>query len=84
MQFFRWHLISISLLLLSISFPVLAFAKTVPALAVLSQLKGEVKAGPAKKMMEGFDGKMLWKRYRVRTEKKSGATIFFHLVEKVI
>ena len=77
MQFFRWHLISISLLLLSISFPVLAFAKTVPALAVLSQLKGEVKAGPAKKMMEGFDGKMLWNRYRVRTEKKSGATIYF-------
>lgn len=78
MQFFRWCLISISFLLLSSSFPVRALAKTAPALAVLSQLKGEVKAGSAKKMMQGFSGKMLWNRYRVRTGKKAGVTIFFN------
>ncbi|MBT3214136.1 MAG: hypothetical protein HN351_05775, partial [Deltaproteobacteria bacterium] len=64
--------------MLSFSVTVPAVAKTSPALAVLSRLKGEVNAGPAKKMSEGFNGKMLRNRYRVRTEKKSGATIFFN------
>ena len=78
MQFFRWYLITVSLSLLSLTVPVPALAKISPALAVLSQLKGEINAGPAKKMSEGFNGKMLRNRYRVRTEKKSGATIFFN------
>ena len=78
MQFLRWCLITISLSLLSFSFPVTAVAKTSPALGVLSLLKGEVTAGPAKKMSAGFNGKMLRNRYRVRTGKKSGATIFFN------
>ena len=78
MQFFHWCLITISLSLLSFSVPVPAVAKTSPALAVLSRLKGEVKAGPAKKLSAGFNGIMLRNGYRVRTEKKSGATIFFN------
>ena len=49
MQFFRWYLITVSLSLLSLTVPVPALAKISPALAVLSQLKGEVNAGPAKK-----------------------------------
>ena len=78
MQFFHWFLIIVSLSLLSFSVPVSAIAKTSPALAVLSQLKGEVKAGSAKKMSVGFNGKMLFYKYRIRTEKKSGATVFFN------
>ena len=78
MQFFRWCLITISLSLLSFSVQVPAMAKTSPALAILSRLKGEVKAGPAKKLSVGFNGKMLRNGYRIRTEKKSGATIFFN------
>ena len=78
MQFFQWFLITISLSLLSFSVPVPAVGKTSPALAVLSRLKGKVKAGPVKKISVGLNGKMLRNRYRVRTEKKSGATIFFN------
>ena len=78
MQFFRWCLIPISLSLLTFSFPVPVVAKASPALAILSRLKGEVKVGPAKKMTIGFNGRMLRNMYRVRTEKKSGATIFFN------
>ena len=77
MQLFRCCFITISFLLLFISFPDLVLARTSPALAVLSQLKGEVKAGPSKKMMDGSIGEMLWSRYRVRTGKNSGVTIFF-------
>ena len=78
MKFFYSCLITVSLSLLSFSVPVPAMADTSFALAVLSQLKGEVKAGPAKKMSVGFNGKMLSERYRVRTENKSGVTIFFN------
>ena len=78
MQFFRCFLITISLSLLSFSIQVPVVAKISPAQAVLSRLKGEVKAGPAKKMSAGFNGRMLSNGYRVRTENKSGATIFFN------
>ena len=78
MQFFRRYLITVSLSLLSLTVSVPAFTILSPALAVLSRLKGEVNSGPTKKMSEGFDGKILRNRYRARTEKKSGATIFFN------
>ena len=68
----------ISLFLLSRSLPVFCSAKTVPILAVLSQINGKVKAGSAEKMTEGVNGKMLLHRHRVRTEKKGRATIFFY------
>jgi len=78
MQPFQWCVISISFFLLSSSLTALCSAKTAPILAVLSQIKGKVKAGTAKKMTEGTNGKMLLRRHRVRTEKSGRATIFFY------
>ena len=78
MQPIQWCVITISFFLLSSSLPVLCSAKTVPILAVLSQIKGKVKAGTAKKMTEGINGKMLLRRHRVWTEKRGRATIFFY------
>ncbi|HIA34542.1 MAG TPA: hypothetical protein EYN85_07270, partial [Candidatus Lambdaproteobacteria bacterium] len=78
MQSIRRCVLTISFFLLSSTVPVLSPAKTVPALAVLSRIKSKVKAGYSKKMIEGFNGQMLLRRYRVRTEKKGRATIFFN------
>jgi len=78
MQSIRRCVLTISFFLLSSTVPVLSPAKTVPALAVLSRIKSKVKAGYSKKMTEGFNGQMLLRRYRVRTEKKGRATIFFN------
>ena len=78
MQSIRRCVLTISFFLLSSTVPVLSQAKTVPALAVLSRIKSKVKAGYSKKMIEGFNGQMLLRRYRVRTEKKGRATIFFN------
>jgi len=78
MQSIRRCVLTISFFLLSSTVPVLSPAKTVPALAVLSRIKAKVKAGYSKKMTEGFNGQMLLRRYRVRTEKKGRATIFFN------
>ncbi|MBC8259527.1 MAG: FecR domain-containing protein [SAR324 cluster bacterium] len=74
----RWCFFTICFLLLNISAPIRSQAKTVPALAILGQLQGEVTAGPAKKMLKAVNGKLLWSRYRVRTEKKGRATIYFN------
>lgn len=73
----RWYCISISLVLLFSSLPKFCAAKSFPALAVLSQIQGKVKAGPAKKMVEGTNGLLLGYRQRVRTEKDGRATVFF-------
>jgi len=78
MQSIRGCVLTISFFLLSSTVSVLSPAKTVPALAVLSQIKSKVKTGYSKKMTEGFNGQMLLRRYRVRTEKKGRATIFFN------
>ena len=78
MQSIRRCVLTISFFLLSSTVPVLSPAKTVPALAVLSRIKSKVKTGYSKKMTEGFNGQMLLRRYRVRTEKKGRATIFFN------
>jgi len=78
MQTIRGCVLTISFFLLSSTVPVLSPAKTVPALAVLSRITAKVKAGYSKKMTEGFNGQMLLRRYRVRTEKKGRATIFFN------
>ena len=78
MQSIRRCVLTISFFLLSSTVPVLSQAKTVPALAVLSRIKAKVKAGYSNKMTESFNGQMLLRRYRVRTEKKGRATIFFN------
>ncbi len=52
-------------------------AKSGPALAVLSRISGEIKAGPKNKLSNGFNGKMLWRKNYVKTEKNSSTTIFF-------
>ena len=54
-----------------------SIAKSVPALAVLSRIKGEVLAGPKKKLLIGFNGKMLWKKFYIKTAENSSTTIFF-------
>ena len=77
MQFFNWCFFAISLSLLNFLVPVHAVAQNFPALAILSQLKGNVKAGLGEKMSPGFNGIMLRNGYKVRTEKKSAVTIFF-------
>lgn len=77
MQICRWYCISISLFLLFGTLPEFCSAKSFPAIAVLSQIKGKVKAGPAKKMVEGTNGLLLRYRQRVRTEKEGRATVFF-------
>jgi hypothetical protein len=82
MQSIRRCVLTISFFLLSSTVPVLSQAKTVPALAVLSRIKAKVKAGYSKKMTEGFNGQMLLRRYRVRTEKKEGQLYFLMMVPK--
>ena len=77
MQFFIWCFFAINLSLLNFLVPVHAVAQNFPALAILSQLKGNVKAGLGEKMSPGFNGIMLRNGYKVRTEKKSAVTIFF-------
>ena len=77
MQFFIWCFFAINLSLLNFLVPVHAVAQNSPALAILSQLKGNVKAGLGEKMFPGFNGIMLRNGYKVRTEKKSAVTIFF-------
>ena len=58
-------------------FPVITSATSVPALAILSELKGDVKTGPPKKMTRGSEGKMLWRKHQIKTGENSSATIFF-------
>ena len=77
MQFFIWCFFAINLSLLNFLVPVHAVAQNSPALAIISQLKGSVKAGLGENMSPGFNGVMLRNRYKVRTEKKSAVTIFF-------
>jgi len=52
-------------------------AKSFPALAILSSMRGEIKAGPKNKLVNGFNGKMLWKKYYIKTGENSSTTIFF-------
>jgi len=52
-------------------------AKSVPSLAVLSRISGEVKAGPYNKLMNGFNGKMIRRKFYIKTEENSSTTIYF-------
>ena len=61
----------------SLLFYSISSAKSVPTLAVLSRIRGEVKAGPFNKLVNGFNGKMIGRKYYIKTEKNSSTTIFF-------
>ena len=47
-----------------------------PDFAVLSQIQGKIKAGPANKMMEGTNGMLLRQRHKVKTKKDGKVTVF--------
>ena len=64
------------LFILSIPLSEFCEAKSLPDFAVLSQIQGKIKAGPAKKMVEGTNGLLLRHRHRVKTEKAGKATVF--------
>jgi len=64
------------LFILSIPLSEFCEAKSFPDFAVLSQIQGKIKAGPAKKMVEGTNGLLLRNRHRVKTEKDGKATVF--------
>ena len=51
-------------------------AISLPDFAVLSQIQGKIKGGPAKKMVDGTNGMLLRHRHRVKTEKDGKATVF--------
>ena len=72
----RWLIVSLMLFILSIPLSEFCEAKSFPDFAVLSQIQGKIKAGPAKKMVEGTNGLLLRHRHRVKTEKNGKATVF--------
>ncbi len=78
MQFFGTCLIFFSFSLINFFVPLNLLAKDSPALGIISNIKGEVNFGSINNISKGFNGKILRKRHRVRSEKKSGATIFMH------
>ena len=69
----------IPLIIFILSIPLLepCVAKSLPNFAILTQIQGKIKAGTAKKMMEGTNGMLLRHRHRVKTDKDGKATIFF-------
>ena len=72
----RRLIIPLILFILSIPLSEPCEAISLPDFAVLSQIQGKIKAGPAKKMMEGTNGMLLRHRHRVKTEKDGKATVF--------
>ena len=52
-------------------------AISLPDFAVLTQIQGKIKAGPAKKMVDVTNGMLLRHKHRVKTEKDGKATVFF-------
>ena len=72
----RWLIVPLMLFILSIPLSESCEAKSLPDFAVLSQIQGKIKAGPAKKMVEGTNGLLLRHRHRVKTEKDGKATVF--------
>ena len=72
----RWIIIPLILFILSIPLSEPGEAISLPDFAVLSQIQGKIKAGPAKKMMEGTNGMLLRHTHKVKTEKDGKATVF--------
>ena len=76
MENHRWLIVPLILFILSFSLSEPCEAKSFPDFAVLSQIQGKIKAGHAKKMVEGTNGLLLRHRHRVKTEKDGKATVF--------
>ena len=72
----RWLIVPLILFILSFSLSEPCEAKSFPDFAVLSQIQGKIKAGPAIKMLEGTNGQLLRHRHRIKTEKDGKATVF--------
>ena len=72
----RWLVIPLIFFIFSIPLTESYEAKSLPDFAVLSQIQGKIKAGPAKKMAEGTNGMLLRHRHRVKTDKDGKATVF--------
>ena len=72
----RKLIIPLILFILSIPLPEPCEAISLPDFAVLLQIQGKIKAGPAKKMVEGTNGMLLRQRHKVKTEKDGKATVF--------
>jgi hypothetical protein len=72
------HLLIITLIFFILSIPLLGncVAISLPDFAILSQIKGKIKAGSLKKMLDGTNGMLLSPRQRVKTEKDGKATVF--------
>ncbi len=77
MIFFHYIAFSLVVILELIFFKPDISAKSFPALAVLSRIKGDVIAGTPKKLSKGFNSKMLWNNFHVKTANNSSTTIFF-------
>jgi len=75
----RWLIIPLIFFIFSITLTESCEAKSLPDFAVLSQIQGKIKAGPAKKMEKGTNGMLLHHRHRVKTEKNGKATI--HIID---
>ena len=72
----HWLIISLTLFILCIPLSGSHKAKSLPDFAILSQIKGKIKVGSVKKMVEGTNGMLLRQRHRVKTEKDGKATVF--------
>ena len=72
----HWLIISLTLFILCIPLSGSHKAKSLPDFAILSQIKGKIKVGSVKKMVEGTDGMLLSQRHLVKTEKDGKATVF--------
>ena len=65
----RRLIIPLIFFILSIPLPEHCEAISLPDFAILTQIQGKIKAGPAKKMVEGTNGVLLRHRHRVKTDK---------------
>ncbi len=77
MSFFYCIVFSIVFIFELVFFKTDLIAKSSPALGVLSRINGEVIAGPSRKFSKGFNNKMLWNNFHVKTGNNSCTTIYF-------
>ena len=83
MKLTKWTRIISSLYLLAIPIDLLAKQKYYPYRAILSQIRGDIKAGNKKDLSKGFNGKVLKDGHSVRTAKDSRVTIIFNDGSKI-
>ena len=69
MALHHWLIIPHIIFIFSISLSGTCEAKSLPDFAILSQIKGKIKVGSVKKMVEGTDGMLLSQRHLVKLKK---------------